>query len=102
MDFKWVEQASDLRRLLQNSSALAAEVVPWLSGARFSFPAFLLSSRNLRQRRLLSIPQWQRHYHLFQLQHFQRTLRPVVPPAHNQIAAQYRMLVKKKIPAFVL
>ena len=39
--------------------------------------------------------------HFPQLQHFQRTFRPVVLPAHDQIAMRRRMHVRKKIAALV-
>src|SRR5438270_9984894 len=42
-------------------------------------------------------------FHRFaQLQHLQRTLRPVMPPAHNHVAPSRRMLMQQKIPALIL
>ena len=41
-------------------------------------------------------PRSQCIHNLFQFQHFYRTLRPIVLPAHNQIAAQERMPGKFK------
>jgi hypothetical protein len=62
----------------------------------------LISGKLLRQDQFLFYPQPQLSHQALQLNHFQRTIQPVMAPAHNQIGPCQRMAMEKKIPALVL